>query len=138
MAGLDHWWKRINKLPGKPRSVSIQRGIGDQGERLALTYLTQHKLTLVECNYRCVFGEIDLIMRDRDCLVFVEVKQRKSSHYGSPLEMISVKKQQKLRRTAEHYISQRKLSSHQALRFDAVGIIAGTTIESINWVQNAF
>lgn len=138
MAVPDRWWKRIKRSPATPETKVSVRGIGEQGERLAQEYLAQRQLVLVERNYRCAFGEIDLIMRDRDCLVFVEVKQRKNALYGSPLEMISAKKQQKLRRTAEHYISHHKISSHQAMRFDAVGITTGGATESVQWVQNAF
>lgn len=115
-----------------------QREIGDDGEQLAEKYLTDRRLTLIERNYRCFFGEIDLIMRDCDCLVFIEVKQRKNTRYGSPLEMVSLRKKEKLRRTAEHYIAHHKISSHQAMRFDVVGIIASGAATSVQWVQNAF
>lgn len=138
MAGLD-LWRKLTKQQKDARSMKItQRGIGDQGERLAQEYLANRQLTLVETNYRCLFGEIDIIMRDADCLVFVEVKQRKNTLYGSPLEMVSARKQEKLRRAAEHYITQHKISGHQAMRFDVVGIVAGGAAESVQWVQNAF
>lgn len=140
MAGRDLWQRLINRLPMIRKPSATQRNIGDMGERRAQEYLCAQQLTLVECNYRCQFGEIDLIMHDRECLVFVEVKQRKHSRYGSPLEMVSLKKQQKLRRSAEHYITHKNLShSHQPMRFDVVGIIANADIEeSVQWVQNAF
>jgi putative endonuclease len=88
-------------------------------------------------------GEIDLIMRDQDCLVFVEVKQRKHSRFGTPLEMVSLQKQHKLRRSVAHYLNHHHLVEHrQALRFDAVGITADQTStawqDSVEWVQNAF
>jgi putative endonuclease len=123
----------------QPQNVSMLT-TGELGEKRALDYLSEHKLTLVQKNYRCLFGEIDLIMRDQDCLVFVEVKRRKHNRYGSPLEMVSVKKQEKLRRTAQHYINQHKLSQQQqAMRFDVIGIVADATREtSVDWIQNAF
>lgn len=138
MAGPDLWQTLIKRLPLRRNRIMTQRNIGDVGERRAQIYLCERNLALVECNYRCLFGEIDLIMRDRDCLVFVEVKQRKHSRYGSPLEMVTAKKQEKLRRSAEHYIATKKISPHQAMRFDVVGIIADATTESVQWVQNAF
>lgn len=140
MAGRDLWQRLSSHLPMIRKPGMTQRGIGDQGERRAQEYLCTRQLTLVETNYRCPFGEIDLVMRDRDCLVFVEVKRRKHSRYGSPLEMVSLTKQQKLRRSAEHYITQKNLShNHQPMRFDVVGIIANADVEeSVQWVQNAF
>jgi putative endonuclease len=135
--------RQSNRSPSRPtpplQNVTMLT-TGELGEQRALDYLSEHGLTLVEKNYRCLFGEIDLIMRDQNCLVFVEVKRRKHNRYGSPLEMVSVKKQEKLRRTAQHYINQHKLSQQQqAMRFDVIGIVADATHEtSVDWIQNAF
>ena len=113
--------------------------IGAQGERCAEAYLCQQQLHLVMRNYRCTYGEIDLVMRDNDYLVFVEVKQRKHARFGSPLEMVSIQKQNKLRLTAQHYIATHKVPTQQAMRFDVVGIIGPPGNSSnIEWVQNAF
>lgn len=119
------------------QKVSTQT-LGKQGELLAEQYLAQKGFTLIERNFNSRFGEIDLIMLDKDCLVFVEVRQRKNTLYGSPLETISAAKQKKLRRTAQCYCQLKAIPSRQALRFDVVGIISGKQQNSIEWVPNAF
>lgn len=138
MDARDLWRKLIKP----PRKVMMKKRsghtIGDQGERHAEEYLTQRGLSLIECNYRCRYGEIDLIMREHDYIVFVEVKQRKHARFGSPLEMVSPSKQEKLRLAAQHYIASNKVSAHQPMRFDVVGIVSGTVKPDVQWVQNAF
>lgn len=132
------WQRQTEDPPTHATMSSTQQHIGSTGERRAQQYLAERQLSLVTANYRCRYGEIDLIMRHDDCLVFVEVKQRKHARFGSPLEMVSLSKQTKLRRAAEHYIIKNAVSNHQAMRFDVVGIIAGGSDETVEWVQNAF
>jgi putative endonuclease len=115
-----------------------RKTIGFKGEEQAQNYLRNRGLVHVESNYLCKIGEIDLVMRDGDTLVFVEVRQRKNNLYGSPLETVSAAKKHKLRRTAEHFLLVRKVPTHQALRFDVVGILGTGTDIRIDWVQNAF
>ena len=80
--------------------------LGQQAELWACQYLEQQGLALITKNYHCRRGEIDLIMRDEKALVFIEVRYRKSARFGSALESVNYKKQQKLIITAEHYILQ--------------------------------
>lgn len=115
-----------------------RQAIGRSGESLAQTYLCERGLVPVEINYLCKLGEIDLVMRHGDTLVFVEVRQRRNTLYGSPLETVSVAKQHKLRRAAEHYLLARRIPHNQALRFDVVGIVGSGAGAQIDWVQNAF
>jgi putative endonuclease len=115
-----------------------RQSIGNKGEALARDHLSRQGLVHIESNYRCNLGEIDLIMRHDDTLVFVEVRQRKNTLYGSPLETVSVTKQRKLRRAAEHFLLSRRVPIKQALRFDVVGIVGIDASASIDWVQNAF
>lgn len=77
-------------------------------------------------------------MRDGETLVFVEVRRRKNTNYGSPLETVSATKQRKLIAAAQHFVASQKISSRQALRFDVVGIVSDSTGEAIEWIQNAF
>lgn len=112
--------------------------IGRSGEQSAERFLRDKGLHLVGRNHRCARGEIDLIMRDGETLVFVEVRRRKSSAYGSPLETVSAAKQRKLIAAAQHYVASQNISSRQALRFDVVGIISDGTGETIEWIRNAF
>lgn len=138
MDARDLWRKLIKRSRQNPLMKGSGHTIGDAGERCAAQYLAQRGLSLMESNYRCRHGEIDLIMRDNDCIVLVEVKQRKHARFGSPLEMVSVTKQEKLRLAAQHYIAANKISAHQSMRFDVVGILSGGVEPTVQWVQNAF
>ncbi len=112
--------------------------LGLQGERLAERYLKARGLALVERNYHCSQGEIDLVMREADCLVFVEVRRRSGKQFGSAVESVTRSKQKKLIAAARHYIVARALTEHQALRFDVVGVSKGMGEDTIEWIPNAF
>lgn len=108
-------------------------------EDQARDYLQAHGLLLLQSNYRCRFGEIDLVMRDGDTLCFIEVKFRKSLFFGGAAASIPQPKQRKIVKTALFYISGHKHLANQAIRFDALLIqhqIDGNN--QINWIQNAF
>lgn len=115
--------------------VNTQR-IGQQAEALACDYLEQRGLLLVKRNYRTRRGEIDLIMRAPDCLVFVEVRYRKRSHFGSPAETVSVVKQRRIIACASAYLQ--KNPQQSPCRFDVVSIerSGGSTI--VEWIADAF
>jgi len=106
---------------------------GLEAEELAFEYLRSQGLTAVERNYRCRLGEIDLIMRDGETLVFVEVRMRASSNFGGALESIDARKQRKLLSAARHYIG--ALGKTPNCRFDAV-LLNGDN--HIDWIPNAF
>jgi putative endonuclease len=76
------------------------RVLGDYGERLAARYLAEHGLTILDRNWRCVRGEIDIVAADAGCLVVCEVKTRTSEAYGAPFEAVTWRKQRRLRRLA--------------------------------------
>lgn len=99
-----------------------KREIGDRGEQIALRFLERLGYVLVERNYRTRYGEIDLVMSDREALVFVEVKLRRSSSHGEPVEFVGPSKQAKLRATAEQYLADLEADFEEA-RFDIVGIL---------------
>lgn len=107
---------------------------GDAGETYALRYLEQQGLTLVCRNYRCKMGEVDLILKQEKTWVFVEVRMRKSSQYGSAVETVTAAKQRKIRNTAQYFMLDKGLSANTPLRFDVVGI-DGTAIQ---WIVAAF
>lgn len=108
---------------------------GQKAEQFALRYLTQQGLTLITQNYRCYYGEIDLIMQDHSTLVFIEVRCRGSAHYGSAVESVSVAKFRCIVRTAHHYLSRTR--QHQRdRRIDVVGI--ELYAKKIEWVKHAF
>lgn len=111
--------------------------LGQQAELWACQYLEQQGLALITKNYHCRRGEIDLIMRDEKALVFIEVRYRKSARFGSALESVNYKKQQKLIITAEHYILQSK-QSYSQYRFDVVAITPKQDNNEVTWVKDAF
>ena len=111
--------------------------LGQQAEQLACDYLIHHDLTLLTRNYHCRRGEIDLIMQGGETLVFVEVRYRKSAAFGSALESVNYKKQQKIIVTAEHYISQQS-SIFEQYRFDVIAIDSNLDLNDIVWVKEAF
>lgn len=106
---------------------------GASAEHAAARFLQQHGLILLEANYRCRFGEIDLILRDKETLVFAEVRQRSRSDFGGAAASIDQHKQQRLILTAQHYLA--SLPRVPPCRFDAVLLDAA---ENIEWVMNAF
>lgn len=108
---------------------------GNQAERYAEAFLVSHKLLLVQRNYRCRFGEIDLIMRDGETLVFIEVRMRARRDFGGAGSSITVSKQQKVVRTARHYLL--SLKAEPCCRFDAV-LLSSENGNDIEWIRNAF
>ena len=107
---------------------------GETAENLAAAYLQRAGLALVERNYRCRFGEIDLIARDGTTLVFVEVRLRSSARFGGAAASITAAKRAKLLRTARHYLA--GIARAPACRFDAL-LVDGRN-DSIEWLKNAF
>lgn len=92
-------------------------------------------MRLLERNFRSRGGEIDLIMRQGETLVFIEVRYRRSRDYGSPLETVTQTKQRRLIAAASHYLQRRNLDL--PCRFDVVGI-SGSGQERIEWIRDAF
>ena len=123
------------KSPQHPSSQSS----GERGESLALHHLRGKGYAIIETNYRKRYGEIDIIARDRDTLVFIEVKYRRHGGFGTGLEAVDGRKQQRLCRVAAEYLQ----SHHQGecnARFDVIAVSpkpdgSGAMIEHI---ENAF
>lgn len=113
------------------------RSAGAWGEDLALRYLIKHGYRLVERNYRTRRGEIDLILRKEGTLVFVEVKLRRGTGFGDPLEAVTPRKQATLRYLAERYLAVRD-PDFDTVRFDVVGILASREGLRIEHVEDAF
>lgn len=108
---------------------------GSDAEQIAAAYLQRQGLQRVAQNYRCRFGEIDLIMSEGKTLVFVEVRMRASNAFGGAAASITAAKQNKLLHAARHYLS--RLNQEPACRFDAV-LMTGTINPKIEWIKNAF
>ena len=110
--------------------LSEKQAIGYKAEEKALSFLKERGLTVVERNFRCRFGEIDLIMQDNEVLVFVEVRKRKNLGFGGAAASVSYAKQQRLVKTARFYL----LGSHRvpSCRFDVLAFDG----DQCQWLKN--
>lgn len=111
----------------------ISNAIGAKGEFDATAYLKKKKYKILEKNYKNKLGEIDIIAKDKDYLVFVEVKTRSSQFFGRPSEAVTPTKQHKVRMAAQFYLKDKKLYD-QPCRFDVIEVLDG----EINHIENAF
>lgn len=111
--------------------------LGDRGEEAAEGFLRRRGYVIVERNFRCPLGEIDLIALERGTIVFVEVKTRRTHGFGSPAEAVDRRKQQRLRRAAEVYLNRKRLHDRHA-RFDVVEVYWEDTVPRCELIANAF
>ncbi len=113
---------------------------GKRYEDQAREYLAQRGLLLLNQNYHCRFGEIDLIMLQQEVLCFIEVKYRTYMGFGGAASAIPFRKQKKIVKTALFFIAQNTRLAQHAMRFDAFLIQqqANNRNNSVNWIQNAF
>jgi putative endonuclease len=100
-----------------------RRAVGAYGERLAERHLLDRGLVVLERNWRCGDGEIDLILRDGPAIVFCEVKTRRTDTYGTPAEALTPTKIKRLRRLAARWLTERS-ARNQEVRFDVVAVLA--------------
>ena len=103
-------------------------------EQLAINYLQDRGVAVLEHNYRNRRGEIDIIGKDGDYTVFIEVKYRKDQKKGDPAEAVTVYKQRRIRRVAEHYLYSRPYGGEVPCRFDVVSVLGA----EISWIKDAF
>jgi putative endonuclease len=118
--------------------MSKTQQTGQAAEDIACRYLQQQGLQLITRNYRCRMGEIDLIMQDRDMLVFVEVRYRKNDCCGGSLHSINNAKQIKLLRAASFYLQQNQLTEKAPCRFDVIAINSLQDKHAPEWLKNVF
>lgn len=111
---------------------------GREAEDRACRHLQQQGLSLTQRNYRSPFGEIDLIMQERDTLVFVEVRYRARGDFGSAAETVDTRKQARLRATAEHYRQNIPRASKKPCRFDIVAITGDSEDADFRWLRDVF
>ena len=110
------------------------RKTGNEKENEAAAYLARNGLLILERNFSCRQGEIDIIGMDGQYLVFVEVKYRSSREFDNPLAAVGRRKQQKICRVADYYRYKMQFSSDTPVRYDVVGILGKETV----WIRNAF
>lgn len=115
----------------------LPKASGNAGESRAVAFLEAHQLKLVERNFKCDLGEIDIVMRDGEHWVFVEVKYRKNEDFATVVEQITVAQCQRIRRCAQFYLLSHKLDELQTfVRFDVVAICEQP--EQLHWLPDAF
>ena len=111
-----------------------QRMLGGVYEEQAAAFLEQQRYSVLEKNYRCRMGEIDLIAMDGEYLVFVEVKYRSNGQKGNPVEAVDYRKQRTISKVAAYYLMSHGMSMEQPCRVDVVGILG----EEITLIKDAF
>lgn len=98
------------------------KDLGDRGEISAAWYLRRHDFVILDTNWKCNFGEVDIVGMDKDCLVFVEVKTRSSMNQGFPSEAVTAKKRRKYENIALAYLVCHDFSD-MPMRFDVVDVV---------------
>lgn len=122
----------MNYIPDvNPKSNN--RKIGSQYEVLAKKYLIQNHYAILEMNYRCKSGEIDIIARDDEYIIFIEVKYRSSAKFGYPRESVNYYKQKRIIAAAKYYLFSHKYYDRNC-RFDVLEIL----YDQITYIKNAF
>ncbi len=117
-------------------AIHLQRGKAI--ESASRVYLQDHGLKFMEKNYRCRYGEIDLIMMDKQNLVFVEVRYRKNDLFGGAGQSIDANKQQRLQCTAETFLQKNQSMEFDGCRFDVVAVSGELPDYHIHWIRDAF
>ena len=100
--------------------------VGAYGERVAVRYLVDQGMVLLDRNWRCRGGELDAVLRDGDTLVFAEVKTRRGGRFGTPAEALVPAKVRRLRHLATLWLAQSHVRP-ESVRFDVVSVLAGST-----------
>lgn len=112
-------------------------GIGKRGEAAVCRYLAQKGVEIICTNYHCRYGEIDIIARSGDTVLFVEVKTRTGKRFGSAAEAVTGAKQKKVIRSAQHYILENETIG-PGFRFDVAEVYIYNDEVSINYIEHAF
>ena len=121
----------------QPTPADRRAQLGARGEQIAVDHLTATGLTVLDRNWRSGRGELDVVAREDDALVFCEVKTRSGNRYGSPLEAVSPAKQARLRQLAGRWLDEHDVHAPR-LRFDVVGVLVVAGRTSVQHVRGAF
>lgn len=133
--------KKITSLldrHGTPHNASSSLDTGHYAENVAQQFLLTKGMNLLCQHYRCKMGEIDLIMQDKNEIVFVEVRYRRNTFFGEPFETVDKQKQQRLIRTALFFQQKHRWTEAFTLRFDVISIAGKKLNSQITWIPNAF
>lgn len=115
-----------------------KRNTGNKYEDLACEYLLDQGCQILERNFKSKTGEIDIIIKDNDYIVFIEVKYRAGSEYGQALEAVNFTKQKKICRVSDFYRLKNNIDEYSLVRFDVIAIDFNGNGAQIQWLQNAF
>lgn len=116
---------------------TIRSILGKTGEDLAVRHLKKNGYTIIQTNYRNKLGEIDIIAKDKDVIVFVEVKTRKDNRFAHPKEAVTLKKQMTICRVAQAWLKIHKKTNERA-RFDVVAVFSDGKAHDIELIKHAF
>lgn len=115
-----------------------KKEIGNYGEKIAIDFLKENGLEIIEENYRYGHGEIDIVAKDKNVLVFVEVKTRKNLEFGEPELAVTKNKQRQIRKIAEAYLYEKNIKDIDC-RIDVIGILLKKNLPpKITYIENAF
>lgn len=116
----------------------LNKDIGYYGERLSIAYLKENNYTILEKNFLCKLGEIDVIAKKRDVISFIEIKTRYSDKYGKPMEAVNFYKKKKIINASKFYIQKNKLNDF-FMRFDVLEVYLNYNMKfKINFIEDAF
>lgn len=115
----------------------MKRELGRKGENIAADYLKKQGYEIMERNYHTRYGEIDIVCKNNHSLIFVEVKTRRNTTYGTPEEAVTPRKIEHLKKAAYVYL-QGQDKYYKELRFDVIGILLQGKDMNINHIKNAF
>jgi putative endonuclease len=124
---LEELWNLLNR----------RQKFGEKGEAIAVQQLKKEGYKILEANYLTKLGEIDIIAKDKNTIVFVEVKARRSVNFGSPKEAVSIQKQKKISMVALYYLKTTKQMTTKA-RFDVVAVNLNRDKPRVEIIKNAF
>ena len=115
----------------------INKETGKLGEDIAVNYLKQNRYTILDRNFECRQGEIDIIALDKKEIVFIEVKTRTSNKYGTPSEAVNKIKQKHMLQTIKYYLYIRNLSD-EFIRIDVIEVYINNNVYKVNHIKQAF
>lgn len=111
-----------------------KRKLGAKVEQMVKEYISENGMSVLEMNYRCRQGEIDIIAKDGAYYVFIEVKYRSNTNFGTPQEAVDLSKQKRICKAAQYYMYSHHLSEFTPVRFDVVAVLD----KDISYFSNAF
>lgn len=129
---------KVAKQSQKEGMVDTRRKLGNRGEKIAAKFLRKQGYQIIEKNYRSRLGEIDIVAKEDESVVFVEVKTRCSTHFGLPEEALSYDKRRRLSKLALGYLAHRRIKDTNC-RFDVVSILMDNNrANHVKLIKNAF